>query len=82
MTKLLYIPSGDYITFSTNQYKNNNTTERIRTAIYEESAYIYTISEVIDSLCTSTAHSNLYKNNTFLDMYIKYTLSEFEVIYD
>ena len=77
MTKLLYVPSGDYITFSTVKGVH------IRTVIYEDSDYIHeTMENIIKNLCDGVSGATGLNRNIFLEDGAKYTLSEFEVIYD
>ena len=74
MTKLLYIPSGDFIIFW-------SKIGDALTYVYEESEWPNSINYTINYICSGYSVSPC-QLNPCLTLGMKYSIAEFEVIYD
>lgn len=75
MTKLLYIPTGDFITFSTGMHIKE------RTVIYEQSDYYDALENVVSDLCLSGRYGLRRENSCLYGSHTLYE-EEFEILLD
>lgn len=76
MTKLLHVPSGQYISFA------GRVPIGLRTVIYEESEWDISIYEAIDQIVQGLQSKRFYDSNLWLSSKFLPCKEEFEIIHD